>query len=157
MLHSANVSHPAALSSRSINSSSPTDCKDLDPIYEQLAIKYADHNITIAKINSYEHKLIGETYEVKSWPTLKFFDGSGGPPVPFQWMRDMEWMSKFIDEQLEIHPTSVVETSVVELDANSFDDIVLYSGKPAFVDFYAPFCKCTSLTCPKQPSPLTIR
>lgn len=71
-------------------------------------------------------------------------------------MRDMEWMSKFIDEQLEIYPTSVVETSVVELDAKSFDDVVLYSGKPAFVDFYAPFCKCTSLPCPKQPSPLTI-
>ena len=144
----------AALTSWGINTSSPIDCKDLEPIYKQLAIKYAHHNITIAKINSYEHTLIGETYEIKSWPTLKFFDGSGGTPVPFHWMRDMEWMSKFIDEQLEIHPTNVVESSVVELNANSFDNVVLYSGKPAFVDFYAPFWKCTSLPCPNQPPPL---
>jgi hypothetical protein len=69
----------------------------------------------------------------------------------------MEWMSKFIDEQLKVQPTNVVKTSIIELDASSFDDVVLYSGKPAFVDFYAPFCKCTSLPYPKQPFPLTIR
>ena len=44
---------------------------------------------------------------------------------------------------------------VVELDENSFDDVVLYSGKPAFVDFYAPFCKCTQVNS-KHQSPLTI-
>jgi hypothetical protein len=32
---------------------------------------------------------------------------------------------------------------VIELDINSFDDVVLHSGKPTFIDFYAPFCKCT--------------
>ena len=65
-------------------------------------------------------------------------------------MHDMEWMSKFIDEQLKVQTTSVVETSVIELDASSFDDVVLYSGKPTFVDFYAPFCKCTSLPTPNR-------
>jgi protein disulfide-isomerase-like protein len=31
--------------------------------------------------------------------------------------------------------------ALVELDSNNFDEVVLRSGKPVFVDFYAPFCK----------------
>jgi hypothetical protein len=38
---------------------------------------------------------------------------------------------------------------IVELNASTFDDIILRSGKPAFVDFYAPFCKCKSHQSPK--------
>ncbi|KAF2111036.1 hypothetical protein BDV96DRAFT_583318 [Lophiotrema nucula] len=81
-------------------------CKELDPIYEELAAKYQHQNITIAKIDSYGQKAIGERYEVEGWPTLKFFDGTGGPPVNYEWSRDMEWMSRFIDEQLEKLPAA---------------------------------------------------
>jgi hypothetical protein len=57
-------------------------------------------------------------------------------------------MSMFIDEWLEKLPAAsgpppAQRSAVVELDAGSFDDLVLYSGKPIFVDFYATFCKCT--------------
>ncbi|KAH8669080.1 thioredoxin-like protein [Xylariales sp. PMI_506] len=119
-------------------------CKELDPIYEELAVKYQDEHITIAKIDSYTEKAIGERYEVQGWPTLYFFDGAGSPPVKFQWKRDMEWMSIFIDEQmssLPAHLTNRPPSAVVYLKADTFDSVVLYSGKPAFVDFYAPFCK----------------
>ncbi|KAH6651805.1 hypothetical protein BKA67DRAFT_647777 [Truncatella angustata] len=75
-------------------------CKELDPVYEELAITYQHKNITIAKIDSYGQKIIGERYEVNGWPQLKFFDGTGGPPVDFQWSRNIEWMSRFIDEQM---------------------------------------------------------
>jgi protein disulfide-isomerase-like protein len=38
--------------------------------------------------------------------------------------------------------TSSTNTSpLVELDSNNFDEVVLRSGNPVFVDFYAPFCK----------------
>jgi hypothetical protein len=43
------------------------------------------------------------------------------------------------------------QQGVVELDANSFDHVVLHSGNPTFVDFYAPFCKCKSPCCSQQP------
>jgi hypothetical protein len=69
-------------------------------VYEELAKKYEYQNITIAKIDSYTEKPIGERYEVQGWPTLKFFDGTGGSPVGYQWSRDIEWMSRFIDEQM---------------------------------------------------------
>ncbi|KAF2260873.1 thioredoxin-like protein [Lojkania enalia] len=75
-------------------------CKELDPIYEQLAIRYQHQNITIAKVDSYGQKTIGERYQVEGWPTLKFFDGTGGPPVDFKWMRGLETMSEFIDDQM---------------------------------------------------------
>lgn len=121
------------------------DCKELDPIYEELAIKYQDQHVTIAKIDSHTEKAIGERYEVKGWPTLYFFDGAGSPPVKFEWKRDMEWFSIFIDEQLSTLPTYLTKqpaTQVVYLNADTFDRTILHSGKPAFVDFYAPFCKC---------------
>ena len=84
-----------------ITTNHSSDCVELEPIYEQLAVKYAHENITIAKIDSYTHKSIGERYEIDGWPTLKFFDGRGGPPVAYEWSWDMEWMPRFIDEQLE--------------------------------------------------------
>lgn len=40
--------------------------------------------------------------------------------------------------------------SVIELDGNTFDDIVFRSGKPVFVDFYAPFCKCKCFPWPSS-------
>lgn len=67
-------------------------------------MKYKYQNIIIAKVDSYGHKAIGERYEVQGWPTLKFFDGTGGPPTKFEWRRDIEWMSKFIDKQMEMLP-----------------------------------------------------
>lgn len=78
----------------------------MDPIYKELATKYQDQYITIAKIDSYTQKVIGERYEVQSWPTLYFFDGTGGPPVKFQWKWDMEWMSRFLDEQMKMLPAA---------------------------------------------------
>ncbi|KAI1880503.1 hypothetical protein JX265_000743 [Neoarthrinium moseri] len=83
-------------------------CKELDPVYEELAVSYYHKNITIAKIDSYGQKSIGERYQVEGWPTLKFFDGSGGEPVNFEWMRDLEWMSRFIDEQMAMLPANTI-------------------------------------------------
>ena len=34
------------------------------------------------------------------------------------------------------------EGAVIELTAADFDEVALRSGRPVFVDFYAPFCKC---------------
>jgi hypothetical protein len=45
-------------------------------------------------------------------------------------------------------PTAAPTSPLVELKANTFDDVVLRSGKPVFVDFYAPFCKCTRTLSP---------
>lgn len=73
-------------------------------MYEELAAKYKYQNITIAKVDSYTHKIIGERYQVEGWPTLKFFDGTGGSPVGYQWSRDLKWMSQFIDEQMATLP-----------------------------------------------------
>lgn len=34
------------------------------------------------------------------------------------------------------------DSAVVQLTTNNFDEVVLHSGRPVFVDFYASFCKC---------------
>ncbi|KAH8879166.1 thioredoxin-like protein [Thozetella sp. PMI_491] len=125
-------------------------CKELDPVYEELAVKYQDQYITIAKIDSYTEKAIGDKYDVKGWPMLYFFDGAGSLPIKFEWQRNMEWFTIFLDEQLSTlpaHLTNQPSSLVVHLTAKTFDSAILYSGKPAFVDFYAPFCKyCRELS-----------
>ena len=84
-----------------------TDCKDLDPIYEQLAQSYRNSNITIAKIDSYTEKEIGTRYDITGWPTLMLFDGRGGDPAKFKWTRDLEWMQKFIKQETGIRAGEV--------------------------------------------------
>ena len=76
----------------------------MDPDYEKLAHKYQGQNITIARIDSYTEKAIGDKYQIEGWPTLKFFDGRGGAPVQFPWMWNVEMMSKFLDEQMAALP-----------------------------------------------------
>jgi protein disulfide-isomerase A6 len=72
----------------------------MDPAYEKLAVKYQHQEVTIARIDSYTHKGIGDKYQIEGWPTLKFFDGGGGEPVQFPWMWNVEMMSRFLDEQM---------------------------------------------------------
>lgn len=66
------------------------------------------------------------------------YNDTAPPPIPSN--RPQQPMAPPNPPQPGASPGQSV--SVIELDANTFDEIILRSGKPAFVDFYAPFCKC---------------
>jgi thiol-disulfide isomerase/thioredoxin len=107
------------------------DCKSLDPIYEELATKYSNQNITIAKIDSYGQKEIGDRYQIEGWPTLKFFDGSGGPPIDYESGHDVEWMSMFIDEWLgKLAPASAGPLPIPMVSRPNLADLM--KSKPRF-------------------------
>jgi hypothetical protein len=44
-------------------------------------------------------------------------------------------------------PSPPGDSAVVSLTTANFDEVVLHSGRPVFVDFYAPFCKCLFTLC----------
>ncbi|XP_037114779.1 protein disulfide-isomerase A2 [Syngnathus acus] len=71
-------------------------CKELVPIWDQLGEKYAEHeDIVIAKIDSTANEL--EAFTISGFPTLKYFPAGGKEPVEYSGKRDLETLSKFLD------------------------------------------------------------
>uniref|UniRef100_A0A4W6ETF4 Protein disulfide-isomerase n=1 Tax=Lates calcarifer TaxID=8187 RepID=A0A4W6ETF4_LATCA len=72
-------------------------CKELAPIWEQLGEKYADHDdIIIAKMDATANEV--ESVEIKGFPTLRYFPAGGKEVVEYTGKRDLETMSKFLDD-----------------------------------------------------------
>ncbi|KAH8820124.1 hypothetical protein F5884DRAFT_762918 [Xylogone sp. PMI_703] len=76
-------------------------CKELDPIYKELAdnFAYAKDQVTIAKLDAYEHKDLGARFDVTGWPTLLFFDGRNETPEVYSNYRNLEYLTQFIEEK----------------------------------------------------------
>uniref|UniRef100_A0A3Q2SQP4 Protein disulfide-isomerase n=1 Tax=Fundulus heteroclitus TaxID=8078 RepID=A0A3Q2SQP4_FUNHE len=71
-------------------------CKELAPIWDQLAQKYADHdNIIIAKMDATANEV--ESLVISGFPTIKYFPAEGKEAVDYTGNRDLETFSKFLD------------------------------------------------------------
>ncbi|XP_066545798.1 protein disulfide-isomerase A2 [Amia ocellicauda] len=77
-------------------------CKELAPIWDELAEKYKDHeDIVIANMDSTANEVEGVT--ISGFPTLKYFPA--GPEkkiVDYNGQRDLETFSKFLDNGGEL-------------------------------------------------------
>ncbi|CAK6971756.1 protein disulfide-isomerase A2 [Scomber scombrus] len=72
-------------------------CKQLTPIWEQLGEKYADHDdIIIAKMDATANEL--DSIDIQGFPTLKYFPAGGKEVIDYTAKRDLETMSKFLDD-----------------------------------------------------------
>ncbi|KAF6126332.1 protein disulfide isomerase family A member 2 [Phyllostomus discolor] len=74
-----------------------THCKEMAPTWEALAEKYRDHeDIIIAKLDATANEL--EAFPVHGFPTLKYFPaGQGQKVIDYRGARDLETLSKFLD------------------------------------------------------------
>nr|XP_043884753.1 protein disulfide-isomerase A2 [Solea senegalensis] len=71
-------------------------CKELAPVWEKLGEKYADRDdIIIAMVDSTANEI--ESVKVDGFPTLKFFPAGGKEVVDYSHKRDLETLSKFLD------------------------------------------------------------
>ncbi|KAL3066680.1 hypothetical protein OYC64_016594 [Pagothenia borchgrevinki] len=72
-------------------------CKSLDPIWVELAEKYADKDdLIIAKMDATANEV--ESLSIEGFPTLKYFPAGGKEVVDYTGNRDLETMSKFLDD-----------------------------------------------------------
>ncbi|XP_045904159.1 protein disulfide-isomerase A2 [Micropterus dolomieu] len=72
-------------------------CKELTPIWDQLGEKYADNDdIIIAKMDATANEV--ESVVIEGFPTLKYFPAGGKEVVDYTGKRDLETMSKFLDD-----------------------------------------------------------
>jgi len=71
-------------------------CKQLAPIYDQLAEKFKDNKeIVIAKMDSTVNEL--EDIKIQSFPTIKFFPKDSDEVIDFTGERTLDGFSKFLE------------------------------------------------------------
>jgi len=121
-------------------------CKNLAPIYEQLADAYAfaKDDVIIAKVDADDHKDLGAKFGVHGFPTLKWFPKGVTEPEKvedYSGGRDLDSLAGFIRDKTGIRAKiKVVPSAVTVLTSANFDKIVLDSDKDVLVEFYAPWC-----------------
>ncbi|KAL8781636.1 MAG: hypothetical protein Q9194_000277 [Teloschistes cf. exilis] len=124
-------------------------CKNLAPVYEELAenFAFAKHQITIGKVDADEHKDLGRRFGVQGFPTLKWFDGKSDTPEPYDGGRDLDSLSSFISEKTSIKVrTKKAAPSAVELLNDQTFKQNIGQDKDVLVAFTAPWCgHCKSL------------
>lgn len=118
-------------------------CKTLAPTYEELATSFESQSdkVTIAKVDADAEKSLGKRFGVQGFPTLKWFDGKSDKPEDYNGGRDIESLTKFINEKTGVKPKKkVAAPSAVEfLNDKTFKEQI-GGDKDVLVAFTAPWC-----------------
>ncbi len=119
-------------------------CKNLAPVYEELATKFATagDKVSVAKVDADEHKSLGKQFGVQGFPTIKWFDGKkGSKPEDYNGGRDLESLSKFIEEKTGVKgKTPKAAPSNVEMLNDATFKAQIGGDKDVLVAFTAPWC-----------------
>ena len=110
------------------------------PVYEQVADLYTkNENIVIAKVDADQHRELGTRFDIKGFPTLKWFPKGSTTPQDFSGSRDEDGIVDFIQTQtgIKVHKKKEV-TYVKVLNTSNFKP-TLDMKKNTLVEFYAPW------------------
>ena len=116
-----------------------TDCKNLAPIWEMLALDFASEpTVTIAKVDaeSPDSKKISDEQGIKSYPTIKYFAAGSKEPVPYEGGRSEQAFLDFLNEKAGTHRVAGGKLSAAAGTIASLDSLiqqVIDSGKDAVV------------------------
>uniref|UniRef100_A0A914WED8 Protein disulfide-isomerase n=1 Tax=Plectus sambesii TaxID=2011161 RepID=A0A914WED8_9BILA len=113
-------------------------CKKLGPEYEKAAKALADKSpaVPLAKVDTTIEAELGKRYDIKGYPTLKFW--KDGTPTEYDGPREadgiIDWVAQRTDPNYKPEPEAV-KTLTVE----NFDEFVA-ANELVLVEFYAPWC-----------------
>ncbi len=118
-------------------------CKNLAPDYAKLAAAFKDSpaHVLIAKVDADAHKELATKFDVKGFPTIKWFPKGSQTPVDYEGDRAPAAMIDYVNGQTGLRKVLVEPPSAVAaLTPDTFDAVV---GAPAtfkLLEFYAPWC-----------------
>lgn len=97
-------------------------CKQLAPIYDELAEKYKDKrsDLVIAKIDATANEL--ERVKVPNFPTIKLFKKGNNEEVEYNGERTLEGLSKFLDTDGEYGKAAPEEVTEEEEEEEDKED-----------------------------------
>ncbi|KAK3069488.1 hypothetical protein LTR53_012126 [Teratosphaeriaceae sp. CCFEE 6253] len=118
-------------------------CKTLAPVYDELASHFESQadKVTIAKVDADAEKDLGRRFGVQGFPTLKWFDGKSDTPEDYKGGRDLESLTKFVEEKTGVKPKGKkAEKMAVEMLSDRTFKELIGGDKDALVAFTAPWC-----------------
>ena len=124
-------------------------CKNLAPEYARAAEVYAGSraSVVVAKFDADAHKETPTKFEVKGFPTLKWFPKGSLTPTDYEGERSAEGIVAYINSQTGLSKQlKTVPTAVQVLTPETFDTVASTPGAFKLLEFYAPWCgHCKSL------------
>jgi protein disulfide-isomerase-like protein len=124
-------------------------CKNLAPEWQIAGETFdANDDIVIAALDATEAGEIASRYEVKGYPTIKFFPKGSKEPEEYTGGRTADTIVSWVNSKVGTNKKVKAPPSfVVDLTSSNFDKVVLDSSKNVLVEFYAPWCgHCKQLT-----------
>jgi len=116
-------------------------CKTLAPEYEQVGTAFARHkkSVIVAKVDCDAHRDLCGRFDVKGFPTLKFFPKGSTTPQDYQGGRKANDIVAYINKETGLKVKvagAAAGSALIDLDDSNFDKIVLDKSKNVFVEFY---------------------
>mmetsp|Transcript_1381 Transcript_1381/g.1880 ORF Transcript_1381/g.1880 Transcript_1381/m.1880 type:complete len:354 (-) Transcript_1381:179-1240(-) len=122
-------------------------CKSLAPEWQIAGETFLpEDDIKIAALDATSAESIASKYDVKGFPTIKFFPKGSTTPIDYEGGRTADAIVQWVNEKVGTsRKVKVAPSAVTTLTVENFDKLVLGS-KSALVEFYAPWCgHCKSL------------
>eukprot|EP00898_Chlorokybus_atmophyticus_P005809 jgi/Chlat1/6229/Chrsp44S05815 len=123
-------------------------CKKLAPEYESLAQVFSKTGkVVIGKVDCDSHKDLCGKFDVKGYPTIKWFNKDSSKPDDYNSGRTADDLVAFVNGKIGTNlKVKKAPTAVTVLTDATFDAIVKDPTKDVLVEFYAPWCgHCKSL------------
>jgi protein disulfide-isomerase-like protein len=115
-------------------------CKALAPEFDILATSFRGQSAKIASVDADKHRDLGGRFDVKGFPTIKYFPAGSQKPEDYSGGRTAADMIDFVNGKAGTNARlKSALSAVVSLSPQSFDQVV--NGKrDVLVEFYAPWC-----------------
>jgi len=121
-------------------------CKHLEPEYSTAATALrSDKDVVIAKVDADAHRDLGGAFDVKGFPTIKFFTKGESAKTSkgqdYNGGRTAEDIVNYINKETGSRGRiKKAPSNVVVLTTQNFDSIVVNNDNDVLVEFYAPWC-----------------